>query len=81
MAVAKGENLGGVEEFPGGGVLDEVVEDGESKNTSIGMCMEMTPENCAKMLSLASAPSLLRFFFWDLQPLPFVVSFFFFCKA
>jgi len=69
LAVATGENLGGVEKIQG----DEGVENGESKNTSIGMCMEMTPENCAKMLSLASAPSLLQFFFLrgDLQPLPF----------
>jgi len=61
LAVATGENLGGVEKIQG----DEGVENGESKNTSIGMCMEMTPENCAKMLSLASAPSLLQFFFFE----------------
>jgi len=76
LAVATGENLGGVEKIQG----DEGVENGESKNTSIGMCMEMTPENCAKMLSLASAPSLLQFFFLrgDLQPLPLGVLFYFF---
>jgi len=77
LAVATGENLGGVEKIRG----DEGVENGESKNTSIGMCMEMTPENCAKMLSLASAPSLLQFFIFlrgDLQPLPLGVLFYFF---
>jgi len=80
LAVATGENLGGVEKIQG----DEGVENGESKNTSIGMCMEMTPENCAKMLSLASAPSLLQFFFfWGgiYSPSPLAFYFIFFLQS